>query len=71
MEKICKFCTQYKKEVHIAVIGKYFNTGDFVLSDSYLSVIEALKYSAYGQKARPILTWIDSTEYEKKKEIKN
>ncbi len=56
-----------KKEVHIAVIGKYFDTGDFVLSDSYLSVIEAIKYSAYDNSVKPVLTWINSIEFEKDK----
>ncbi len=36
-----------KNVLNIAIVGKYFNTGDFTLSDSYLSVIEAIKYSAY------------------------
>src|SRR6185369_4942326 len=35
-----------KNTVKIAVVGKYFETGDFMLSDSYLSVIEAIKYSS-------------------------
>ncbi len=53
------------KEVNIAIVGKYFNTGSFVLSDSYISVIEALKYSSWhlGVKAR--LTWLSAEEYEK------
>ena len=33
-------------EVSVAIVGKYFDTGDFVLSDAYLSVIEAIKFSA-------------------------
>lgn len=53
-----------KKEVNIAVIGKYFGTGDFVLSDSYLSVIEAVKYSAYANNVKPVLTWINSLDFE-------
>ena len=53
------------KEVKIAVIGKYFDSGDFVLSDAYLSVIEALKYSSYSNKAKPILTWMNSMDFEK------
>ena len=53
------------KEVKIAIIGKYFNTGDFTLSDSYLSVIEAIKFSAYGEGVKPILTWISSMDFEK------
>ncbi len=60
------------KEVHIAIVGKYFNTGDFTLSDSYLSVIEAIKYSAYASGSKPVLTWISSMEFEKNpKAIKN
>ncbi|MDA8611451.1 CTP synthase [Candidatus Pacebacteria bacterium] len=63
------------REINIAVVGKYFDTGDFVLSDSYLSVIEALKYSAYYQNVKPKLTWINSKTYDddpkKVKELKN
>jgi CTP synthase len=47
------------------MVGKYFETGDFILSDSYLSVIEAIKYSSYGQNRKPILTWLNSTDFEK------
>ncbi len=54
-----------KEKVNIAVIGKYFETGDYVLSDSYLSVIEALKYSSYDLKRKPILTWLSAEEFEK------
>lgn len=53
------------KEVKIAVVGKYFRTGDYVLSDAYISVIESLKHAAYANRRKPVLTWIDSTEYEK------
>jgi CTP synthase len=54
-----------KKEVNIAVVGKYFETGEYVLSDSYLSVIEAVKYSAYTLGVKPKLTWINSEKFEK------
>ena len=54
-----------KKEVRIAVVGKYFETGDFVLSDAYLSVIEALKYSSYKEKVKPKLEWLNSVDFEK------
>ena len=53
-----------KKEVHIAIVGKYFDTGDFVLSDAYISVIEAIKFSAYTLGAKPVLTWISSQSFE-------
>lgn len=64
-----------KDTVKIAVVGKYFETGDYILSDSYLSVIEAIKYSAYQQNKKPIISWITSLDYEKNpaklKELKN
>jgi len=52
------------KEVNIAVVGKYFNTGDFVLSDAYISVIEAIKQAAYYHGAKAKLTWLSSEEFE-------
>lgn len=52
------------KEIKIAVVGKYFDTGDFVLSDSYISVIEAVKYSAYKEGLKPRLEWINSKRYD-------
>jgi len=53
------------KEVNIAVIGKYFDTGDFVLSDAYVSVIEAIKFSAFAHGAKPKLTWLSAQGFEK------
>ncbi len=35
-----------KSEVKIAIVGKYFDTGDFVLSDAYISVIESIMLPA-------------------------
>ncbi len=59
-------------EVNIAVIGKYFDTGDFVLSDSYLSVIESIKFSAFHLNKRANITWLNSKAFEKNpKEVKD
>ena len=54
-----------KKELKIAVVGKYFNTGDFTFSDSYISVIEAVKFSFYFYGRKPTLTWISSQIFKK------
>ncbi|MFM2357646.1 MAG: synthetase, synthase, partial [Candidatus Parcubacteria bacterium] len=51
-------------EVNIAVVGKYFDTGDFVLSDAYLSVIEAIKFSAFKVGVKPVLHWLNSKDFE-------
>ncbi|HTR18730.1 MAG TPA: CTP synthase [Candidatus Paceibacterota bacterium] len=50
--------------VKIGIVGKYFDTGDFVLSDAYLSVIEAIKFSAYTQGKKPHIDWLNAKEYE-------
>jgi CTP synthase len=63
--KFAKSAHTPKKELKIAVVGKYFNNGDFTFSDSYLSVIEAIKYSAYTCHVKPSLTWISSLDFEK------
>ncbi len=52
-------------EVRIGIVGKYFDTGDFVLSDAYLSVIEAIKFSAASLKVKPIIEWINAKDIEK------
>ena len=52
------------KKVEIAIVGKYFDSGDFVLSDSYISVIEAIKFSAYKLNLKPQIHWLNSKDFE-------
>ena len=52
------------KTLTIAIVGKYFNTGDFVLTDSYLSVLEAVKFSGYAVGMKPVIRTINSREFE-------
>ena len=52
-----------KDTVKIAVVGKYFNSGDFVLSDVYLSVLEAIKYSAYHLNLTPEITYLSAQAF--------
>ncbi len=52
------------KQVEIAVVGKYFSTGNFVLSDAYVSVLEALKYAGYHSSTKVKINWISSIEFE-------
>jgi len=53
------------KPVKIGVVGKYFSTGDFTLSDSYLSVLEAIKHAAWSIHRKPEIVWLNSEEFEK------
>ncbi|MBU3901486.1 CTP synthase [Patescibacteria group bacterium] len=63
--KLLRTIKSAKQPVKIGIVGKYFGTGDFVLSDAYLSVIEAIKHAAFFHKKRPVITWINSEEFEK------
>jgi len=56
---------EHNKTVKIAVVGKYFGTGDYTLSDSYISVIEAVKHAAWFNGVQPEMEWVDSEEFEK------
>ncbi len=58
---------QAKDKIKLAVVGKYFNTGDCVLSDSYISVIEAIKHASYNNDLIPQIDWIDAELFEKEK----
>lgn len=55
-------------KVKIGIVGKYFGTGDFVLSDAYISVIEAIKHAAYKNKMKPEIDWLGSEQFEKEPE---
>ena len=59
-----------KDTVSIAVVGKYFSSGDFILSDVYLSVLEAIKYSAYKLNLKPEIHYLSSVDFEDKKQLK-
>ncbi len=53
-----------KKTTRIAMVGKYFSTGDFTLSDAYLSVIESIKHAAAANNFKPKISWVDSAQIE-------
>lgn len=57
-----------KKEVKIGIVGKYFKTGDYVLADSYISVIEAIKHASWAHDRKPVISWLSSDDYEEDSE---
>ena len=64
-----------KKKVKIGMVGKYFETGDFTLMDSYISIIEAIKHASWFFKRKPEIYWLSAEKYEKSprllKELRN
>ena len=62
--KMCARVTAANEPLKIGIIGKYFDTGNFVLEDSYISVIEAVKHAAWHNARKPEITFFDSKEFE-------
>ena len=54
-----------EQTVKIAMVGKYFSTGDFTLTDAYISVIESIKHGATFYNTKPEIDWIDSSQIER------
>ncbi|MFZ1987820.1 MAG: CTP synthase [Minisyncoccia bacterium] len=52
-------------KITIGIVGKYFDTGDYILSDAYLSVIEAIKFSGAALGIKPVIEWINAKDFEK------
>ena len=64
-QRLVRIIRGAKKEVKVGIIGKYFGSGDFLLSDSYISVIEAVKHATFFWKRKPVIEWINAEDFEK------
>jgi len=54
-----------KQEVNIGIVGKYFVSGSFTLTDSYISVLEAIKHAGATNHCKVKIHWLSSEEVEK------
>ena len=52
------------EKISIGVVGKYFDSGDFVLSDVYISILEAIKVASYHLNLKPSIDYINSEDFE-------
>jgi len=53
------------KEVIIAIVGKYFTTGQYQLRDSYAALFDALQHAAWHHGVKVKTLWIDAEKVEK------
>lgn len=53
-----------KNRVKIAIIGKYLKLGDYSISDSYLSVKEAIIHAGAQLETGVDISWIDASSFE-------
>lgn len=53
------------KEVNIAIVGKYFGTGEYQLRDSYAALFDAIDHAAWNVGVDVKTHWIDAEKVEK------
>ncbi len=53
-----------KEKRRIAIVGKYFATGDYSLTDSYVSIYQALVHAGAALDVGVSITWIDAQQLE-------
>ena len=54
-----------KETIKIAMVGKYLDIGDYTLTDSYISVNEALKHAGAANNVALKIIWINAKDFEK------
>ena len=64
-KKVIEKINSAKKTIEIGIVGKYFETGDYCLADSYISIIESVKIACWHQGAKPVFHWISSEQFKK------
>ncbi len=55
-----------KIKSQIAIVGKYFGTGDYQLRDSYAALFDAIDHACWHLGVEGKTSWIDAEEVEKK-----
>lgn len=60
-----KISSKKEKEVTIAIVGKYFGTGDYQLRDSYAALFDAIDHAAWQIGVDVKTQWIDAEKVEK------
>lgn len=61
-KKFVKQLAKPAKEVRIAMVGKYFSSGNYVLKDAYICVIEAVKHAAASLGVTPVMEWVNADD---------
>ena len=64
-EKLVKSTKEAKKSIKIGIVGKYFGSGSFILTDSYISILESIRHASTANGVKTDIEWIDAEEFEK------
>jgi CTP synthase len=64
---LSKIKSPKKKQIEIAIVGKYFGTGDYQLRDSYAALFDAIDHASWQLGVEVKTKWINSEKLEKGK----
>lgn len=54
-----------KKTIEVAIVGKYFGTGDYELRDSYAALMDAIDHAGWSEGVTVKTRWVNSEKIEK------
>lgn len=61
---LSKIKSKNKKEIEVAIVGKYFGTGDYQLRDSYAALFDAIDHASWKLNATVKTKWVDAEKVE-------
>ncbi len=64
-EMVDKIKAKKSKSIEIAIVGKYFGTGDYQLRDSYAALLDAIDHASWKIGVETKVKWIDAETVEK------
>lgn len=64
-KKFLESTKKYKKTAKIAIVGKYFGTGEYQLRDSYAALFDAIDHASWKLGVKTKNVWIDAEKVEK------
>ena len=64
-KKFAQKIKRIKKEINIAIVGKYFNFKS--CRDTYISVIESINHACWNMNLKPNILWLEAERYEENK----
>jgi CTP synthase len=66
IEKINQIHSKPQKEVTIAIVGKYFDTGNYQIRDAYAALLDAIVHASIHKGIIVKERWVSAEEVEKK-----
>lgn len=64
-KKLLEDMIKPKHEITLAIVGKYFGTGDYQLRDSYAALFDAIDHAAWKLRIKVSTVWVDAETVEK------